>query len=236
MENLSIHANPFTKCRSTNRHNHKLLNINGIVCVGATIQNVAHRHRKSISAKSANITVERKTKCICSSARGCKRDAKHRICTNICLILCPVNGHHRLINQALIKCGHSDKFATQLHNILKRAHHTLSIVSLAVTISQFVSFMSSRTCTRWHHCNTNNTASKLNFHFQSGISTRIKQLSSANINNFVHDRLLFSVNYRPRHYILLRSHNQSYRKIYRYLHINAGRDARVGRLASLQYM
>ena len=69
MKDLRAHSQRFAEAFSADGNDHELLKVDVVVGVGAAIDDVHHRHRQSVRALAAEITIERKFAIIRSSTR-----------------------------------------------------------------------------------------------------------------------------------------------------------------------
>ncbi|MNJ62485.1 hypothetical protein D3C77_583260 [compost metagenome] len=65
MEDFSTHTKCFLECRSTYRQYHEFLNVNVIVSMSATVNDVHHRNWQLFSVESTKVNIKWQVKCIC---------------------------------------------------------------------------------------------------------------------------------------------------------------------------
>src|SRR5690606_35455455 len=103
MKNLSSHSQRLRESSSADWHHHKLLEVDGIICMRTTVQDVHHRNRKGIGVHSAYVAVERLASFHCCSFGDRQRNAQNGIGTQLRFILGTVKADHNLIDLVLIK-------------------------------------------------------------------------------------------------------------------------------------
>ena len=102
MENLSPAAQTFGKAFRANGHDHKFLNVDGVICVLAAIDDIHHWHRQNTRIGPADIAVERGLHGIGHGLSKGKRDTEGGICAEAGFIFCAVKLDEELINAPLV--------------------------------------------------------------------------------------------------------------------------------------
>ena len=107
VEYLSTPAQTFLEALSAYRHNHELLYIYGVGRMCAAVQDVHHRNRQTITADSAQETIQRNIQC--QSCRSCAGNGycQNRVRAQIGLILGSVSLDHRCVYRIDIRSIHS---------------------------------------------------------------------------------------------------------------------------------
>ena len=185
MVNLRAHSQRFLERSRADRHNHKLLHVNRIIRVFAAVHNVHHRHGHSLCVKAAQILVKGHIHSLCRSLCHRHGNAQNRVCAQFCLVWCPVQRNHSLVNCNLVQSIHADDFISDniiyiIHSIL----HAYAVVAFTA-IAQLHSFK--RTCRRTTgYCRTPDNAFVYNhLDLDCRVPSGIQNLSCVNICNFV---------------------------------------------------
>ena len=85
----------------------------------------------------------------------------------------------------LIQCIQTDQsFSDLTIDILYCLLNTLAQVTALVTVTQFAGFIHTGGCTGGNCCSSDSTVVQSDFHFDRGISARVKDLSAHDINDF----------------------------------------------------
>ncbi|MPN07189.1 hypothetical protein SDC9_154455 [bioreactor metagenome] len=103
MIGLSPHAQRLRKGRRSVRDDEKLLYVQIIISVHASVDDVHHRHRHQIGIQAAQITPERDHEVIRRRARRRQRNAERRVGAEADLVERTVKFDHRIVDQRLLR-------------------------------------------------------------------------------------------------------------------------------------
>ncbi len=187
MEGLSTIAKGFFKARSAHGDNHEFLQVEVVIGMCATVDDVHHRNGKLHCTHTTKIAIKGKTHFFSSCAGNCHGDCQNSISTKAALIFCAIKSNHLAIDQGLIGCFHAanqvSDFAIDVFNSLQDA---LTTVALRILITEFNSFTDTRGGARRHSCAARSTTFQNDFRFDRGVATAIEDLATNYINNSTH--------------------------------------------------
>ena len=137
VKNFCTPTECFFKAWSTNRHNHKFLNINCVSCMSTTIENVHHRNRKTVAWDTAKESIKWNIHSCCCCSCCCNRNRKNGVSTKIRLILCAVSLEHSSVNCINIRSIKSlDSIVYNCIYIIYCLRNTFAEVSWFIAISK----------------------------------------------------------------------------------------------------
>jgi hypothetical protein len=172
---------------SADRHDHEFLEVDRVVGMGATIDDVHHRHRQQPGVGTADIAVERQAARLGSGA-GCReRDAENGVGAELALVGGAIERDHGLVERDLALCIHAANVVAQ--RAVDRGHGLLDALAhvTATTIAQFNGLMGSGRGTRWHHRAAHGSIFEMHVDFHGGVAAAVEDFPSDNINNGGHD-------------------------------------------------
>ena len=167
--------------------------------MSTTIDDVHHRNRKSVSVASTDVAIERQTESVSSSLCCSEANTKNCVCTEFALSWSSVESKHLVVKCTLVEYAVTlECRSNHSINVFNSFEHTLTEVTVFVTITQFESFILTCRCTTWYSCTTENTIFENYVYFHCWIATRVKNLASHdffNLHNAMNNlRLLYKVN------------------------------------------
>ena len=145
VKNLRANTQGFREALGGNRLNHELLDINVVIRVLTTVQNVHHRHRHGKLAGGAidvgNVRIQRLAQGDCRCLGRSKGNRQNCIGAQVRLVLGTVEVQHDLIQSTLISCIFAYQCITDLavhgfHSL----QNTFAKVAGGVTVTQFQRF------------------------------------------------------------------------------------------------
>ncbi len=104
VKDLGRPAESFSEIRRPDRHDHKLLGVDGIGRVRPAVQNIHHRNRENDRARAAEIAVQRKVQRRRRRSGRSNGYRENRVGPEIGFILRPVQFHHRPVRP--VEIGH----------------------------------------------------------------------------------------------------------------------------------
>jgi hypothetical protein len=155
VEHLGAVAQRLTEARCADGEDHELLDVEAVVGVGTTIDDVHHRHghqRLAVAARELRqITVERNACIGRGSARGGERHAEDRVGAEARLVLAAVELDHAAIDRRLRARILADEGGLQ-HRIDVRdgSQHALAAIACLVAIAQLDRLARSGRGAGWH--------------------------------------------------------------------------------------
>ncbi len=151
VEDLRTHPDRIPARRRTHRHDHEFLDVDRVVGVCATVDDVHHRHGQDVRLGAAQVAIEREAGCVRRSLRHRKRHAEDRIGAEPRLVRRTVERLERVVDAALVLGIHAAQRVVDL--ALHRGHraeHALAKVALLVAVAQFVGLVGAGRGARRH--------------------------------------------------------------------------------------
>jgi len=137
MENFHAPTQRFRKRRSAHRHHHKFLEVDVIVGMRSTVQNVHHRRWQRIRARPAQIAIERY---IQRNRRRARRRHRHRqdgVRAQTALVLGTVKFDHLGVEPALIEpIPVRQGFGDLAVDVLHRLEHSFAQKTVRISVAQ----------------------------------------------------------------------------------------------------
>ena len=109
VEDLATTTHGITKSLEAQRHHHELLDINIVVSVFATVDDIHHWSRQQIPSSSAKVTVQWLVTVNSSCFGRRQRNSQQRVRAQILFVFGAIKIQHRLINQRLIGPRHAQQ-------------------------------------------------------------------------------------------------------------------------------
>ena len=193
VEDLGSASQGFTEALETDRHHHEFLDVDRIVGVFATVDDVHHRRRQPVGPGAAEIPEQR---LVAAAGRGVgcgQRAGQHRVGTEIRLVLGAVQLEHPAIDFGLV--GHveiNQHVDDAIVDVVDGLADTLSeIAILCVGVSEFVGFVLSGAGATGHRCSSHDAFLGRDVHFDGRIAPAVENFSGADFCDGCAHRLLF---------------------------------------------
>ena len=167
---------PLREIWRPNRRDHEFLKVRALpVRVGASVQDVEHRNRKSMGGRARYRNSGRPRDS--AAARATARLTKNGIGTESALVRSPICGAHGSIYVSLIEGVEiPDRFGNGADDVADGLPHALTRISLQVAISELDGFMNARGCAGRYGCPTIRTARERDFNLYSRVASRVEEL------------------------------------------------------------
>ena len=181
MENLGAPPQPFAKACGPHRHDHELLNIEGVIRVASTVDDVHHRDRQSSRVHATKISVERYTKLKRRGASNSNTDPQNRVGSEVALIRGTVRVNQRSVYGDLprgLDANHS--FRQWSLDVTDRSLHAFAEVTGLITIPKLNSLVFACRRARRDDTSPNSTRLQRDLNLYSWVSARIQNLSCMN--------------------------------------------------------
>lgn len=174
MEHLSAHAESFAESRSTHWHNHKFLEIDAVISMRTTIEDIHHRNRENSAVATAYIAIEILTGFLSGSLSSSEGDTEDGICAHITFIFSTVDFNHAGIDFCLVAYVHAfDLFGEYIIYILNSFENAFTQKAVILAISQFYSFVYTSGSAGWDSSAAHCASSGININFNGRITTRV---------------------------------------------------------------
>ena len=124
------------------RLNHELLEINSVVGMLATVDDVEHRHGKRLRSNSTEVAIQRLIRCSSSSVRDRHRHSERRIRTKPRLVFSAIKRKQYRVKPLLISCiTPTDRRGNLLVHMIHGSAHTFAKPARRIAIAQLHRFM-----------------------------------------------------------------------------------------------
>ena len=184
VENLGTAAQGFAEAGSADRHDHEFLDIEAVVGVLATVDDVHHRHRHLHRAHATKITVERQAGFLGSRLGHGHRHGQHGIGAETRLVVGTVEIDHGLVDEGLfLRIEADDGFGNLGIDVLDCLQDALAEVTAGVAVTQFDGFARTGGSTGRHGGAAHDAAFQQHVCFDRGIAAGIENLSGDDIND-----------------------------------------------------
>jgi hypothetical protein len=138
MKDFNAPAQRLGKRWRADRHHHEFLEVDVVVGVRSTVQNVHHRSRQSVRTRAAQIAIERDVEARCRSARSGHRDCQDRIRAQAPLVLGTIEFNHLGIEPTLVKPVPIRQSVRNLPiDVFNRLENSFAYEAVRVIIAQF---------------------------------------------------------------------------------------------------
>ncbi len=182
MKDLGGGAKGFAEGGCADGHDHKLLDIESIVGVFATVNDVAHGCGECGGVDTADVAVEWEFESIGGSARGSHRDAEDGVGSEAGLVGGSVEVEHEVVDLALLEGVFSAQVGCDLFaDVLNGFEDAFSEVAFGVFVAEFEGFMDAGGCAAWDGSTAKRAILEEDIDFDGWISTGIKDLTGKDI-------------------------------------------------------
>ena len=191
MKNFRTPAKRFWKGLSPNRHDHKLLKIDGIVGMTSSIQNVHHGHRKRECIYTTYITVKRHARFLGCGFGNCQRNTKNGIGAQLGLVFCTIKFNHVIVDAFLI--GNIPTFKCIRQNCIhmfNRLKNGLAHVKRLIAISEFHRLVCAGWSTGRHSSAAHESVFSIHINLDGRVATGVENLTTHNLFNIAHTLVL----------------------------------------------
>ena len=194
MKNFYAPAERLGKRFCADRHDHEFLEINVVIGMGATVEDVHHRRRQGVCACAAEVAVQRQCKAIRRGPRGSHRDGKNRIRAQSSLIFGAIELNHFLVQRALVGGVEVRQGVGYLAvYIFHGLEHTFADVNTAVAVAQLNRFVLTGRSAAGDDGPALRSILKPDFCLHRRIAARIQHLPAAYFCNIAHVFMIFLV-------------------------------------------
>ena len=141
VEDLGAHAQAVGERLCAHRHDHEFLDVDLVVGVRATVQDVHHGHGKGACTHTPHVAVQWQSKAIRCGTCGGKADAQNGVRTQVSFVLRAVQFQHGLVDETLVCDVHAHKRLLQfVVHVGHCAFHALAHPSVSA-VAQFDRFV-----------------------------------------------------------------------------------------------
>ena len=171
---FSVHAQCFAKGFCTNGHNHKFLNINVVICVLATVQDVHHGNGKFFRSNATQVQVQGQAYGRSCCSCNCHGYAKDCVSTKSAFIGSAVQANQHFVDFSLTGSFQANQsFSNDVVYIINSFGYAFAQVTGFITIAQFNCFVYASRSTGRNSSTTNSAVFQNNFNFYGRIAARV---------------------------------------------------------------
>ena len=192
MENFRAPADRVGDVFGADGHDHEFLEVDGIVGMGAAIDDVHHRRRQNARLRAADIAIERQGGRVGGGLGDGERHAENGVGAEPRLVERAVEFDHRLVDRHLLLGLEAQQRAGDLAvDALDRAENALALVALGVAIALFHGFAGSRRGARGHGGAAKGAVFQRHIDLDRGIAARIEDFAGVDVNDLGHEGASF---------------------------------------------
>jgi hypothetical protein len=187
MEYLGAGAQRLGKRRQSLGDDHELLEVERVVGVRATIDDVHQRHRQHAGPRSTQVLVKWQIKLHRRGPGRRQRNAQDRVGARLGLVRRAVRGQHRAVQTRLIEnIAAGDDRSQDRSDVLASLADALAQIALLVAVTQFQRFVLAGRRARRHGRARHHAGLQRHLDFNRGVAAGIEDFARQNALN--HDR------------------------------------------------
>ena len=184
---LGAPAQALGKARSTHGHNHELLEVNVVVGMHTTVEDVHHGRRQQVGVNAAQVLVQRQARRLGCGAGNGQRHAQDGVGAELGLVGRTVRGNQRGIDGALVEGVEAhDGVSTLVVDMLDGLRNALAQVAVLVAIAQLAGFKGAGRSTRRHHCAAKAAVLEHDLDLDGGVAAAVEHLATVDVQNIAH--------------------------------------------------
>ena len=192
MEDFRAPANGVRDIVGADRHDHEFLEVDGIVGMGAAVDDVHHRRRQNARLRAADIAVERQRGGLGGGPRHRERHAENGVGAKARLVVGAVELDHRLVDRDLLLGLEAQQRAGDFAvDVLDRAEHPLAEITLGVAVALFHRLAGAGRGARRHRGAAGGPVLERHIDLDRGISTRIEDFAGVDVDDLGHVEAFF---------------------------------------------
>ena len=184
---LGAPAQALGKARSTHGHNHKLLEVNVVVGMHATVEDIHHGRGQQVGVDAAQVLVQRQARRLCRSAGNGQRHTQNGVGAELGLVGRTVGGNQRGIDGALVEGIEThDGIGALVVDMLDGLRNALAQVATLVAIAQLTCLKGAGRSARRHHRATEAAILEHDLDLDGGVAAAVKHLTTVDVQNVTH--------------------------------------------------
>ena len=184
---LGAPAQALGKARSTHGHDHELLEVNVVVGMHATVEDVHHGRGQQVSVDAAQVLVQRKTRRLCRSAGNGQRHAQDGVSAELGLVGRTVGGDQRGIDGTLVEGIEAhDGIGALVVDVLDGLRDALAQIATFVAVAQLACLKGAGRSARRHHRATEAAVLEHDLDLYGGVAAAVEHLATVDIQNVTH--------------------------------------------------
>ena len=184
---LGAPAQALGKARGAHRHDHELLEVNVVVGMHATVEDVHHRRGQQMGVNAAQVLIQRQACRLGSGAGNGQRHAQDGVGTELGLVGGTVRGNQRGIDGALVEGVEAhDGVSALVVDVLDGLRDTLTQIAALVAVAQLAGFESTGRSARRHHRATEAAVLEHDLDLDGGVAAAVEYLATVDVQNITH--------------------------------------------------
>ncbi|MNE33323.1 hypothetical protein D3C80_1269850 [compost metagenome] len=187
MEDFSTCTQSFFEAWSAYWQNHELLNVDVVVSVLTTVDDVHHWYWQCFSVESAQVNIQRNIQSCCSCAGYCHGYSQDCVGAQLAFVRSSVQSDHQLVDAHLVKSVHTDYFwSDKFVYVLNSLQNAFAQVTGFVTIAKLYSFMSASGSAGRNDSAAFSAGFQVNVNLYSRVTAGVKDFACVYIRNNCH--------------------------------------------------
>ena len=184
MEHLAAAADGVAEAVETQRHDHELLHVHGVVGVRAAVDDVHHRGGQQPGADATQVTVQRQAAVTCRRMCTGQRHAQDGVRAEFLLVLGAVEFDHPLVQADLIERVEAAQFVGDFRvHVVNRRQNPFTEVFRFVAVAKFEGLVDTGAGPAGHRRPAERAVGQIDIDLDGRISTAIENLSGTNVYN-----------------------------------------------------
>ena len=189
MEHLGAHAQAFREGVRADRHDHELLDVDGVVCVGTAIDDVHHGHRHQVGVHATDVTVQRLTEGARGGLGHGEADAKQGVGPQVALVVGAIQVDQVMVNAHLVEDVHAHQLLGDGRvDVVDGPKDALSEVAVLLSVAQFDGLVDAGARSRRNGCTAEDPLTGDDFDLDGRIAPGIENLSGVDVIDVLHDQ------------------------------------------------
>ncbi|MNE33035.1 hypothetical protein D3C80_1266770 [compost metagenome] len=191
MEDLGAHAQGVGEVLGANRLHHELLDVDVVIGVLAAVDDVHHRHRHGVLARSAvqfgDVGVQRNALGLGSGLGGGQGHGEDGVGTQLAFVLGTVQLDHRAVEGFLVgSILAQQQVADRAIDVGHGFQHALAQVTALVAITQLQCLAGTGGCTGRRASAADNAVLEDHIGFDGGVATGVQNLAALDVDDLCH--------------------------------------------------
>ena len=182
MEHLRPATHRLAKRRRADRNDHEFLNVDTVVGVCPTVDDVHHRHRHDIRPGPAEIAIQRLVATARHRFRAGERDREDRVGSQLRLVGGAVELDQGVVDRPLVARLHAaQRTPNDVLDVQDCLHDPLAVIALCIAVAQLERFSRPGRCTRRYRGTPDRSSFEPHIRLHRGIAARIDDLAGENV-------------------------------------------------------
>ena len=189
VEHLGAHAQAFGERVRTDRHDHELLDVDGVVSVGAPIDDVHHGHRHQVGVDAADVAVQGLTEGACRRLGYGEADAEQGVGAQVALVVAAIEVDQVMVDADLVEDVHAHELlGNRGVHVLNGTQDALAEVAVRLAVPKFDGLVDTGAGPGRDGGPAEDPLTGDDFHLDGGIASGIQDLPGVNVIDVLHDQ------------------------------------------------